>query len=382
MELRPDTVGPGPSVEGLLLDWTKPMPSMDVQQTKEGPNQTSTVGKRGRRKPAMMSVSRRRRPGEQHTAPPPASPPRRSPSSADSIPPVITRGSSAIPAPRLSPSSVIDLTHLSPGRAEGRASLDSCRIGSLGSVIDLTTLSPRISPAGMTTQSSGTIVLKKRRVSKGVSSDIEVADTPTSTQRALSVDADSDLEEESDDKSSDSAHMDAFKVCDKPVGLKCAVDNMKLKRKRLSRQSSPARSSSRSNIAENQRRQAPPAPETFPDVPMEVEANFRPADHHSPEPRISARNSKGKMKAIEEVSNVGQGSDVVEDGRAGLLDDFHKLSFAEALPNAPDIPTLPPPIRPVPFPASKERRSEVSKAAILSQLHSLVHTYCYRLIGR
>jgi hypothetical protein len=59
--------------------------------------------------------------------------------------------------------------------------------GSTTSIIDLTSGLPDVSHTSPKIKGFKMLASKKQRVSKNISLDIEVADTPTSTQRALSM---------------------------------------------------------------------------------------------------------------------------------------------------------------------------------------------------
>jgi hypothetical protein len=107
---------------------------------------------------------------------------------------------------------------------------------------------------------------------------------------------------------------------------------------------------------------------------MDVEPPMEPRDVNAHDQAISER-SKGKMKAMEEELGedagprrefaealpdaANTGINEADMGRSNLLEDFFKLSFADELPGAPEIPTMARAIRAVPFPNSKTTRSEV-----------------------
>ena len=110
---------------------------------------------------------------------------------------------------------------------------------------------------------------------------------------------------------------------------------------------------------------------------MDVELPMEPWNVNAHDQVISKR-SNGKMKAMEEESGedadpwrefadalpdaANTGNNEVDMGWSDLLEDFFKLSFADALPDAPEIPTMARAIRAVPFPNSKPTCSEVRTA--------------------
>ena len=178
----------------ILLDWTPLNLWADLPQIR------STC--------SVIRASRRHRSGESRVAPPPIVPLRALPSSSwHSIPKVITLDTS--PGSEICglPPSVIDLTHLSPGIAQPSAPRICHGGGSPASVIDLTASSPGVSPACSTKEVTRTIVLKKQQLSKSVSPDIVVADSPRPMQRFLSVEEDNNRSTRSSD------FTDLFEVC-------------------------------------------------------------------------------------------------------------------------------------------------------------------------
>ena len=193
---------------------------------------------------------------------------------------------------------------------------------------------------------------------------------------------------DSNDSTSDSDYMDVFQVCDKHVGHKDVAYTQQIQGERtLAKRSDVPRSrDGESSELKGRNGETPAAPETEFCVPMEVERNWVTDDLDVTEVEMIGGRSKGKMKAndhvAESTAHIAKSSSAVEDGRTGLLEDFHKLSFAEPLPNPPDIPTLAPNITAVPFPTSRATRTDVSQTAYSPIFHAFFHLFCCRRIGR